>query len=132
MPSATVTYVGAILLKDGALLLGRRAAYRSYSDCWDIIGGHIEAGETIEQAMVREVEEEIGVRPVDFTRLTSLRAEEIELHIYRVDAWSGGSPAIQDDEHAELRWFTVEAACALTNLASNEYIPVFRKLSAPT
>lgn len=125
-------YVGAILLSGGTLLLGRRAAHRSYPDCWDIIGGHIEAGETIEQAMVREVEEEIGVRPVDFTRLTSLRAEEIELHIYRVDAWSGGSPAIQDDEHAELRWFTVEAACALTNLASNEYIPVFRKLSAPT
>ena len=125
-------YVGAILLSGGTLLLGRRAAHRSYPDCWDIIGGHIEAGETIEQAMVREVEEEIGVRPVDFTRLTSLRAEEIELHIYRVDAWSGGSPAIQDDEHAELRWFTVESACALTNLASNEYIPVFRKLSAPT
>jgi len=82
--------------------------------------------------MVREVEEEIGVTPVDFTRLTSLRAEEIELHIYRVDAWSGGSPAIRDDEHVELRWFTVEAACALTNLASDQYIPVFRKLGAPT
>ena len=82
--------------------------------------------------MVREVEEEIGVTPVDFTRLTSLQAEEIELHIYRVDAWSGGSPTIQDDEHVELRWFAVDAACALPNLASTEYIPVFRKLSAPT
>ena len=114
------------------MLLGRRAAHRSYPDCWDIIGGHVESGETIEQALLREVEEEIGVTPVDFTRLTSLQAEEIELHIYRVDAWSGGSPAIRDDEHVELRWFTVDAACALPNLASDEYIRVFRELSAPT
>jgi len=124
--------VGAILLSGGALLLGRRAAHRSYPDCWDIIGGHLEAGETIERAMVREVEEEIGVTPVDFTLLTSLRAEGVELHIYRVDAWTGGSPALRGDEHVELRWFTVDAACALPNLASDEYIGVFRKLSAPT
>ena len=125
-------YAGAILLSGGTLLLGRRSAHRSYPDCWDIIGGHIEAGETIEQAMVREVEEEIGVIPIDFTRLTSLQAEEVELHIYRVDAWSGGSPTLRGDEHAELRWFTVDAASALPNLAWNEYIPVFWKLSAST
>ena len=125
-------YAGAILLSGGTLLLGRRASYRSYPDCWDIIGGHIEAGETIEQAMVREVEEEIGVIPIDFTRLTSLQAEEVELHIYRVDAWSGGSPTLRGDEHAELRWFTVDAASALPNLAWNEYIPVFWKLRAST
>src|SRR5688572_16479093 len=93
--------VGAILLSCGALLLGRRAPPRSYPNCWDLIGGHVEPGETIERAMVREVEEEIGVAPVDFTRLTSLHAEGIELHIYRVDAWTGGSPALRGDEHVE-------------------------------
>ena len=124
--------VGAILRKDGALLLGRRAPHRSYPDCWDIIGGHVERGETIEQALVREVEEEVGVTPTQFAKLTSLHAEGMELHIYRVDAWTGGSPAIQDDEHVELSWFTIETACALANLASDQYISVFRKLSAPT
>ena len=127
-----MTYVGAILLKDGALLLGRRAAHRSYPDCWDIVGGHVEQGETIEHAMVREVEEEIGVSPVQFAKLTSLYAEGIELHIYRVDAWTGGSPVLRNDEHAELRWFTVDAACALPNLATAEYVKVFRELGAAT
>lgn len=98
-----MTYVGAILLQDGVLLLGRRAVHRSYPDCWDLIGGHVEQGETIEHAMVREVEEEIGVTPVDFTRLTSLHVEDIELHIYRINAWSGGSPALRGDENVELR-----------------------------
>lgn len=127
-----VIYVGAILLKDGALLLGRRAPHRSYPDCWDLIGGHVEPGESTEHALVREVEEEIGVSPVQFAKLTSLHAEDIELHIYRVDAWSGGSPVLRNDEHAELRWFTVGEACTLPNLASADYVGVFRELGAAT
>ena len=127
-----VRYVGAILLSGGKLLLGRRAAHRSYPDCWDIIGGHVEPGETIEQTLVREVEEETGVTPTQFVRLTSLRAEGIELHIYRVDVWSGGSPALRGDEHVELRWFSVQAACALPNLATEQYVQVFREFGAPT
>jgi len=127
-----VRYVGAILLSGGKLLLGRRATHRSYPDCWDIIGGHVEPGETLEQTLAREAEEEIGVTPIQFAKLTTLHAEGIELHIYRVDAWTGGSPALRGDEHAELRWFTVDAACALPNLATTEYIRVFRSLGAST
>ena len=125
-------YVGAILLKDGALLLGRRAPHRSYPDCWDLIGGHVEPGETIEHAMIREVEEEIGVTPRQFGKLTSLAADDIELHIYRVDAWTNGNPVLHGDEHVELQWFTVEKACALRNLATAEYIRIFRELHGPT
>lgn len=127
-----MTYVGAILLKDGALLLGRRSAHRSYPDCWDLIGGRVEPGETIEQALVREVEEEIGVTPLHFAMLTPLHAEGIELHIYRVDAWTGGSPALRGDEHVELRWFSIDEAGALAHLASSEYIRVFQELRAST
>jgi 8-oxo-dGTP pyrophosphatase MutT (NUDIX family) len=129
-----VKCVGAILIQAETLLLGRRAPHlRSYPNCWDIIGGHVEAGETFEQTLVREAEEEIGVTPVAFIELASLQFAEglsgtSELHVYRVDAWTGGAPAIRDDEHAELRWFTVEAACALPDLASVEYLPAFRAI----
>ena len=114
------------------LLLGLRAAHRTYADCWDIIGGHVEPGETIEQALLREVEEEIGITPTQLAELTSLRAEGVELHIYRVDAWTGGSPVLRGDEHVELRWYTVADASALSNLATDEYIHVFTRLGAPT
>jgi 8-oxo-dGTP diphosphatase len=127
-----VTYVGAVFMKQGTLLLGRRASHRSYRDSWDIIGGHVEPGETIEQALVREAEEEIGITPIHFIKLASLHAEGMELHIYRVEAWTGGSPVLRGDEHVELRWFTVEEACAVSSLASTEYIRVFQHLRAPT
>jgi 8-oxo-dGTP diphosphatase len=32
-----------------------------FPNCWDFFGGHVEEGETPEQAMVREVKEELGV-----------------------------------------------------------------------
>ena len=81
---------------------------------------------------MREVEEEVGVTPVRFTKLTSLHAEGIELHIYRVDEWTAGSPALLGDEHVEIGWFTIEAACALPSLASVEYVPVFQGLRQAT
>jgi 8-oxo-dGTP diphosphatase len=124
--------VGAILFDGQRLLLGRRASHRrSYPDCWDIIGGHVQIGEALEQALVREVEEEIGVTPVDYERLTSLQFDDgsegiADLHIYCVRTWRGGTPTIRDEEHVELRWFTIESACALTNLASPEYRNAFR------
>jgi 8-oxo-dGTP diphosphatase len=124
--------VGAILLYGERLLLGRRASHRrSHPDCWDIIGGHVQIGEALEQALVREVEEEIGVTPVDYEQLTSLQFDDglegvADLHIYCVRAWRGGAPTIRDNEHVELRWFTIESACELTNLASPEYRNVFR------
>jgi mutator protein MutT len=127
-----VRYVGAILLSGGKLLLGRRAAHRSYPDCWDIIGGHVETGETIEQALARELQEEIGVTPLQFARLTLLQGEDVELHVYRVDAWSGGEPALRGDEHVELRWCSVDAACSLPNLATVEYVRIFRDLRVTT
>jgi mutator protein MutT len=127
-----VRYAGAILLSGDTLLLGRRAAHRSYPNCWDVIGGHVEPGETLEQTLLREVEEETGVTPIKFAKLTSLQAGEVALHIYRVDAWTGGDPTLRGDEHEELRWFTIEAACSLSNLATPEYVRVFRGLRSAT
>ena len=114
------------------LLLGRRASHkRICPGLWDVIGGHVEGGETIEQALARELREEIGVTPVGATKLASIPfvdgTEKVELHVFRVDAWTG-DPVLANDEHTELRWFTVAAASALSDLAAREYVDLFRTL----
>ena len=52
--------VGGAVVKDGRLLLVRRASRRGRGN-WQIPGGFVEQDETMEQAVVREVQEEAGV-----------------------------------------------------------------------
>ena len=52
--------VGGAVVKDGKLLLVRRASRRGRGN-WQIPGGFVEQDETMEQAVVREVQEEAGV-----------------------------------------------------------------------
>ncbi|MBM3222649.1 MAG: NUDIX domain-containing protein [Candidatus Tectomicrobia bacterium] len=52
--------VGGAVVHEGRLLLVRRASRRGRGN-WQVPGGFIEPDETIEQAVVREVEEEAGV-----------------------------------------------------------------------
>jgi len=52
--------VGGAVVQDGKLLLVRRASRHGHGN-WQLPGGYIEPDETIEQAVVREVEEEAGI-----------------------------------------------------------------------
>lgn len=124
---------GAFFLRDGAVLLARRALHKlTYAGCWDVIGGHVEPGETIEQALIREVLEEIGVTPRSYRAVASVRDErhDATYHLFVVDDWSPAEPILMGDEHSELRWFPVEAACDLPQLAMPEYAAILRRYAS--
>lgn len=102
------------------MLLAKRAAGRSfYPGVWDVIGGHCESDEAPGDALVREVQEEIGVTPRTFEEIAVLSeprpAEHgvARYHIFLVTAWGGGEPRLQGSEHSELRWVSLESALAL-------------------
>jgi 8-oxo-dGTP diphosphatase len=53
--------VGVILVRDGKVLLGKRRGAHG-EGTWALPGGHLDAGETIDQCAMREVLEETGLR----------------------------------------------------------------------
>ena len=127
--------VNAVLLRGNQVLLARRSPQRkAYGGLWSFPGGHVEPGETFEEALVRESREEIGILPITHTALGSIADPNTPsvlpavYHMYAVTSWEGGEPAIMDNEHTALEWFTLEAAVELPDLALEEYRPLFRKL----
>ena len=53
--------MGILLRADGAMLLSTRPPGKPYAGYWEFPGGKLEAGETVEQALRRELIEELGV-----------------------------------------------------------------------
>ncbi len=53
--------VGVLIRADGAFLLTSRPAGKVYAGYWEFPGGKLEEGESVEQALRRELQEEIGI-----------------------------------------------------------------------
>lgn len=53
--------VGVVFRADGAVLFGQRVPGKPYAGWWEFPGGKLEAGESVEQALVRELREELGI-----------------------------------------------------------------------
>lgn len=124
-----IVTVGALLVnEDAQVLLGLRASWKkAWPDHWDSIGGRVEPGETLDEAMKREVREETGVTPTEFLWLECVAERRPQLygeavhHVYAVTAWSGGPLENVCDEHAELKWFAPDELLTLPNLADSDY-----------
>jgi 8-oxo-dGTP diphosphatase len=121
--------VGALIIgRDRKVLLGLRAPWkRAWPSHWDTIGGRVEARESPQAALVREVREEIGVTPSALRYIASVQERRPELygsavhHVYAVTDWSGGEPTNASEEHTEIRWFTIEEIDRLRNIVDCDY-----------
>lgn len=89
----TEVAVGILIRDDGALLLSSRPEGKPYDGYWEFPGGKLEAGETVVQALRRELIEELGVTIAD-AEVWKVTEHDyphalVRLHWCKVRAWSG-------------------------------------------
>jgi 8-oxo-dGTP diphosphatase len=105
-----MTVVAAALLDgEGRILLQQRAPGRAMAGLWEFPGGKVEPGELPEAALVRELEEElgIGIAPGDFTPACFASAPVADRHmillLYLCRTWRGEPAALDASALAWLR-----------------------------
>ena len=104
-PQAEV--VAALLWRGEKFLACRRPAHKARGGLWEFAGGKVEAGETKEEALVRECREELGITVAVGEAFAKVTHDYPDLTV-RLTLFSctlaEGEP--QTLEHSELRWIT--------------------------
>ena len=89
--------VAAIVDEDSRVLLTRRHACAHQGGLWEFPGGKVEPQETIEQALARELNEELGIRPLRMRPLIRIAHDYSDkcvlLDTWRVDEFAGVATA---------------------------------------
>ena len=98
--------VAAAIERDGRYLVARRTRPADVAGRWEFPGGKVEAGESEEQALIREIREELGI---DIEVVRRIPGEwplhdDLVLHLY-VARLITGEPAPLE-QHDEIRWVT--------------------------
>lgn len=110
--STVLIVVGlAIVDRGGRVLMQKRPADKAHGGLWEFPGGKVEPGETCEQALVRESDEELGVAidvsdlaPVSFATGSSVgKGRPLLLLLYATRKWEGAPHPLE--EGSAIAWF---------------------------
>ena len=130
MSGAAIDVAAAVIERDGRILLSRRPDAAHQGGKWEFPGGKLEAGETAEQALKRELEEELGITPTRFRPLITIAHDypdkSVVLHVFRVTDWAG-TP--QGREGQAIRQVAKSELAALTFPDAN--LPILKAVSLP-
>jgi 8-oxo-dGTP diphosphatase len=105
--------VGVLIDPDGRFLMTSRPEGKVYAGHWEFPGGKVEPGESIEQALRRELHEELGItigaaHPWQ-TELMSYAHARVRLHFCKVYDWAGD---FEMRERQSMAWQTLPVQVA--------------------
>jgi 8-oxo-dGTP diphosphatase len=116
--------VAALIVRDEQILICQRRADQPMALQWEFPGGKIEPGETPEQALARELDEELGIQAVIGPRVTHIRHNyrhggAVDLQFFAVHEFAG---ELQNRIFTQLRWTKLE------ELGEYDFLPADRNL----
>lgn len=121
--------VGAIV-KEGQVLLAKRASHQHQGGLWEFPGGKVEAGETLTQALTRELLEELDIHVVSTTALIQIQHDygdkQVLLDVWLVTDFSG-EPKGQEGQ--PLEWVPLSQLTKYAFPAANA--PIVSALTLP-
>ncbi len=119
----TLEVTAAIIRQDGKFLICQRPANKNCGLLWEFPGGKIEPGETGEQCIIRECQEELGVTLRVERELTDITHEYpdriVHLHFFLCDIVQG---ELERKEHNAFAWITSE------EIPQYEFCPADKKM----
>ena len=115
---------GAAIVRNGQILLIKRLRPPE-AGCWSLPGGKVDYLERVADAVVREIQEEIGVaialeRMIGMVEMVGLDDQHWVSPIYRARIVAGEPRVCEPEKHAELAWFALDRAPAPLSLAARD------------
>ena len=116
-----------ILKRNNTVLVAERPTDKPYAGYWEFPGGKVEANETAEQALKRELHEELGIDILTaqpwFEHIHHYPDKSVQLDMWLVTEFTGEP---HSKEQQQLRWVTFDEMCHLRLLEGN--IPIMSRI----
>lgn len=103
--------VGSVIIKDGKILLAQEA-YHKFRGQWSFPSGHIESGEKVIDAVIRETKEETGLDIVSesLSMIVNVTDEPDVMLMFFNAKVIGGEIKFDESEILDVKWFTFDEA----------------------
>lgn len=119
----TINVVAAII-RDGEKVFATQRGYGEYKDGWEFPGGKIEAGETPQQALVREIREELDAEIIVGEHLVTVEYDYPDFHLSMQCFWA----ELTEDAHLKLLEHEAAKWLSADELDSVEWLPADKRL----
>ncbi len=106
-----ITIVNGVIVKDNKLLLLKKFS----KDYYETPGGKTEEGESVEDCLVRELQEEVGIKAVSFTKFLetdkfNFENKEITNYSFLIKKFEGSPRLVEEDVFEKLVWVGIKDA----------------------